>query len=271
MRVHTLFSPAARAAAAVTAALSMLLVPVLAAGPALAGGPTSVLLSAPAIGHTASLYTSDPEYTALAELVGASMALGTPDEQAGSTDPARSHNAGNQVTLTWLIHDVSVWRVDRVYVDAAGGPWISTQQAIGGTDSIWDAPETWHRATEPKALAQLLGSLGLLGGTSDALPGEATTSGTAPSAQQDAASAGAGGAAQGNGNRSAADAATGATGDGFSPALAALLGFVAGALAAGVVSVALVRRSETRLPWAQVDLEASTGDVVGSDGALTRR
>ena len=270
MRVRTLCSPAARAVAAVTAVLSLLLLPVLAAGPALAGGPTSVLLSAPAIGHTASLYTSDPDYTALAELVGASMALGSTDEQAGSTDPARSHDVGNQVTLTWLIHDVSVWRIDRVYVDAAGGPWISTQQAIGGTDGIWDAPETWHRATEPKALVQLLGSMGLLGGTSDALPGEASTSGTAPSAQQDAA-AGTGGAAEGNGNRSAADAATGATGDGFSPALAALLGLVAGALAAGVVSVALVRRSETRLPWADVDLEASTGDVVGSDGALTRR
>ena len=271
MRVRTLSSPAARAAAAVAAVLSLLLVPVLAAGPAVAGGPTSVLLSAPAIGHTASLYTSDPDYTALAELVGASMAFGSTDEQAGSTNPARSHDVGNQVTLTWLIHDVSVWRVDRVYVDAAGGPWIYTQQAIGGTDGIWDAPETWHRATEPKALVQLLGSMGLLGGTSDALPGEATTPGTAPSAQQDAAVAGTDGAAGGNGSRSAADAATGATGDGFSPALAALLGLVAGALAAGLVSVALVRRSETRRLWADVDLEASAGDVVGSAGALTRR
>ena len=114
-----------------------------------------------------------------------------------------------------------MWRVDRVYVDAAGGPWISSQEAVGGTGNIWDAPETWHRSAEPKALVQLLGPLGLLAGTSGAAPGEATTPVTAPSAQQDA-SGGSRDAGQGNGGGSAADgsAGTGGTADGFSPLLA---------------------------------------------------
>ena len=244
--------------------------PVLAAGPAVAGGPTSVLLSAPAIGHTASLYTSDPDYTALAELVGASMALGSTDERAGSSSPARSHNVGNQVTLTWLIHDVSVWRVDRVYVDAAGGPWIASQQAIGGTDGIWDAPETWHRATEPKALVQLLGSMGLLGGTSDALPGEATAPGprSRPSRtrRQRARTA----RRRATGAVSRGRAATGATGDGYSP-----LGGPARSARGRPGHRSRVGRAGAtvgaRRPWADVDLEASAGDVVGSGGALTRR
>ena len=29
--------------------------------------------------------------------------------------------------MTWLIHDVAVWRVDRVYLGDEGGPWIATQ------------------------------------------------------------------------------------------------------------------------------------------------
>ena len=33
-----------------------------------------------------------------------------------------SHEEGAGVTLTWLIHDVQVWRVDRVYLGAEGGP-----------------------------------------------------------------------------------------------------------------------------------------------------
>ena len=39
-------------------------------GPASAGGPTSALLSVPGEGKTASLYYTDPEYDALANLVG---------------------------------------------------------------------------------------------------------------------------------------------------------------------------------------------------------
>ena len=40
-----------------------------AAGPAVAGGPTSVLLSAPGEGRVAALYYTDADYDALAQLV----------------------------------------------------------------------------------------------------------------------------------------------------------------------------------------------------------
>ena len=44
--------------------------------PAAAGGPTSALLSVPGEGKTASLYYTDPEYDALADLVGVTSAGG---------------------------------------------------------------------------------------------------------------------------------------------------------------------------------------------------
>jgi len=44
--------------------------------PAAAGGPTSALLSVPGQGKTASLYYTDPEYDALADLVGVTSATG---------------------------------------------------------------------------------------------------------------------------------------------------------------------------------------------------
>jgi hypothetical protein len=122
-----------------------------AAGPASAGGPTSVLLVVPGAGQTASLYTGSPEYEQLAGLVGAY-------DPATSEGKAGSHESGVGVTLTWLIHDVQVWRVDRVYLDAAGGPWISTQ-ATFGDGNIWDAPEVWHAPDDGKELTALLDRL----------------------------------------------------------------------------------------------------------------
>ncbi len=122
-----------------------------AAGPASAGGPTSVLLVVPGAGQTASLYTGSPEYEQLAGLVGAY-------DPATSEGKAGGHETGVGVTLTWLIHDVQVWRVDRVYLDAAGGPWIATQ-ATFGDGNIWDAPEVWHAPDKGKELAVLLDGL----------------------------------------------------------------------------------------------------------------
>ena len=79
-------------------------------GPAVAGGPTSALLSVPGEGTTASLYYTDPEYDALAHLVGADTATGV-----GEVDRSgRDHANGPGVTVTWLIHDVSPWRVDHI-------------------------------------------------------------------------------------------------------------------------------------------------------------
>jgi hypothetical protein len=137
------------------------------AGSAAAGGPTSVLLVVPGEGRTASLYTGSADYQRLADLVGAfSVTCGdaprsSPPEGGGDDGPAgTTHESGPGVTLTWLMHDVSVWRIDRVYLDADGGPWISTQGDVG-SEIDWTKHPTWHRSSDGKALTALLDRLGV--------------------------------------------------------------------------------------------------------------
>ena len=127
----------------------------LVAAPANGGGPTSALLSVPGAGSTASLYYTDPEYDELAGLVGVAEPTGTFDgkESAG-------HEYGAGVTVTWLVHDVEPWRVDRIYLGAEDGPWISTQVA-DSSGSIWEGPVLWHQPEQGKRLADLLDGLGL--------------------------------------------------------------------------------------------------------------
>ena len=144
--------PAVRALSVLfTAWLLVLLMP---PGPASAGGPTSALLSVPGAGRTASLYYTDAAYAQLSNLVGVE---GATSEDTSGTD----HAAGPGVTVTWLIHDVEPWRVDRIYLGGDGGPWIATQEVLGETGSIWEAPVVWHQPTEGKALILLLDELGL--------------------------------------------------------------------------------------------------------------
>jgi hypothetical protein len=148
MRVRPVRATGALVAAGVVAAA-------LTAAPAHAGGPTSAFLSVPGAGQTASLYYSDPEYDELAGLVGVSEPTGTFDgEESGA-----GHASGPGVTVTWLVHDVEPWRVDRIYVGAGGEVWISTQSTMDG--SIWEAPALWHQPDHPARLAGLLDDLGL--------------------------------------------------------------------------------------------------------------
>jgi hypothetical protein len=125
-------------------------------GPAAAGGPTSALLSVPGEGTTASLYYTDPEYDALAGLVGieSGAGVGTVDESGGS------HEYGPGVTVTWLIHDVEPWRVDRIYLEGEGAPWIATQ-LFGGSGPNPDASVVWHQPKAGSKLAALLDQLGV--------------------------------------------------------------------------------------------------------------
>ena len=118
--------------------------------PAGAGGPTSVLLSAPptlvAVGY------EDQRYADLQKLTGIESL-----DKLG----ADRHDVGNFVRATWLIHDMTPWRLDIIYPDAPGGPWIATTEITPGATT----PEpTWHRAADPVRLLKLLGSLGLLAG-----------------------------------------------------------------------------------------------------------
>jgi hypothetical protein len=49
------------------------------------------------------------------------------------------------VTLTWLIHDVQVWKVDQVHLGGKGAPWVETRTVLD-EGSVWDVSASWHRA-----------------------------------------------------------------------------------------------------------------------------
>ena len=137
--------------------LTVLLMSLVVAGPASAGGPTSVLVVEPFTRTAASLYYPDADYQTLAGLVGANGESGV----AGRVDRSgANHELGSGITLTWLVHDVAVWRVDRIYAEAKGGPWIATQLVMNDSGSVYDSPVVWHTATAGKALTTLLQRLG---------------------------------------------------------------------------------------------------------------
>lgn len=134
----------------------MLVVVLFAIGvtPAHAGGPTSVLLSAPP--SVVAFGYSDPRYDELAKLT-----------ELISGGPNGDHMSGRFVRATWLIHDMSVWRIDIIYPDAPGGPWIATEDLMSGSKP---AKPTWHRATDPVRLLKVLNELKLLSGQFDGGP-----------------------------------------------------------------------------------------------------
>jgi hypothetical protein len=140
----------------VVGALAGAVVALLGAGPAAAGGPTSVLLSLPGTGRMNVLHVGSADYEALAEHVGAYGGVTAP---AGEGTAGR-HDQGPVLSLTWLIHDVQPWRIDYVYPTAPGGPWIST---LAATDSgnVGAATPVWHRAVNPAGLRALIARLGV--------------------------------------------------------------------------------------------------------------
>jgi hypothetical protein len=153
-------------AAIVVLALSVMSLS-FAAGPAAAGGPTSVLLVQSDTRKAASLYYTDADYALLSELVG-----GISRAEAGKVDSSGTgHEFGSGVTLTWLVHDVAVWRVDRVYLDAEGGPWIATQSDMTASGNVYDSPTVWHTAADGGALRGLFERVGLGSGSAAAVAG----------------------------------------------------------------------------------------------------
>ncbi|WP_428952754.1 hypothetical protein [Streptomyces sp. cg35] len=141
--------------AALATALAAALVMVLWSGSqALAGGPTSVLVVSPESKQSASLYFSDKEYGRLSSL------LGEPGEGQEKVPPGLGVGAGRQLNMTWLLHDVQPWRVDRVYPDTPGSKevWIHTSTDIPEKFSGY-----WHTAQKPDELRSLLHRLGVMG------------------------------------------------------------------------------------------------------------
>jgi hypothetical protein len=128
-----------------------------AAQSASAGGPTSVLLANPQTGRVAALYHTDAAYDRLAGAVGAFAS------ETGSTNNpgAVTDDVAGEIRLTWLIHDMSIWRIDRVHATTDDGIWVQTVVRTDGGD-VFDQPGTWHRPVDPKALAAALQDAGLL-------------------------------------------------------------------------------------------------------------
>ncbi|HMG30645.1 MAG TPA: hypothetical protein VK585_11055 [Jiangellaceae bacterium] len=135
------------ALAAGAAVAALLVLPGQAAG----GGPTSVLIVSPTTGQTASLYHHDRDYELLTELLEPASAL--VEEAPMGVGPGTG-----QINVTWLVHDVSVWRVDRISLDRERGPLINTNASISSTFDPGE-PGVWHRALKPAALLALLDRL----------------------------------------------------------------------------------------------------------------
>ena len=82
-----------------------------AAGLAHAGGPTSVLIVNPSAQRATGLYYTQASYDELARAIG-----GGGDQPSGSLGKPASVDLDGQpgIRLTWMIHDVSVWRTDGI-------------------------------------------------------------------------------------------------------------------------------------------------------------
>jgi hypothetical protein len=130
------------------------------AATAYAGGPTSVLLTNPEDGRARALYITNPDYGRLEAAVG--------DEAAGTSAPSGLRTGEEEVRLTWLIHDMQIWRIDRVYLTRQDGIWVETIVETTGDGDVFGRPSRWHRAHDEQALTSLLASAGLVG--TDSVP-----------------------------------------------------------------------------------------------------
>jgi hypothetical protein len=145
------------------------------AGLAHAGGPTSVLIVSPSAHRATGLYRTEPGYQDLIK------AIGGDGQPSGSiSEPARVDLGDDkEVRLTWMVHDVSVWRIDRIYITRSDGIWINTMTDQEGGNPL-DQPGSWHRPQNDAALLAVLKSSGIL--TSSVAPGVDSSSQASPGA-----------------------------------------------------------------------------------------
>jgi hypothetical protein len=160
-----------------------------AAQSASAGGPTSVLLANPQTGRVAALYHTDNAYDRLADAVGAFQS------ETGSTDkPAVvPDDPSGEIRLTWLIHDMSIWRIDRVHTTTEDGIWVQTVVRTDGGGDVFDLPGTWHRPVDAEALTAAVRDAGLekTSAADDSNSSSASSATSSPAAVTNAATAGA--------------------------------------------------------------------------------
>jgi hypothetical protein len=140
----------------VPAALAAATIALFCAGHAAAGGPTSVIVVNPVTGEAGALYYDDPDYQLLQEALEP-----WPDgwvEQPGQLSAGPGTAALN---ITWLIHDVSVWRVDHIRLDLKY-VWVQTNLATEGTVPYDGGGQSWHVAADAQAVVDVLDRLGVL-------------------------------------------------------------------------------------------------------------
>jgi hypothetical protein len=102
-------------------------------------------MTSPATGRAHALYYSDRAYERLSTAVGGFGA------KAGSASKPESvvEDFGSEIRLTWLIHDMSIWRIDRVHITAKDGTWIETLMTDNGGD-VFGRQGSWHRAHDQR-------------------------------------------------------------------------------------------------------------------------
>lgn len=126
---------------------------------AVAGGPTSVLITSPESAESASLYFSDAEYEALSKQLDGQDMGALPEGQEKRPAAVDSAVGSRQINVTWMIHDVQPWRLDQVYPSAdLSTVWIHTSTDIQGIQT-----GVWHKAKQPAALRALLKRIGVMG------------------------------------------------------------------------------------------------------------
>jgi hypothetical protein len=127
---------------------------------AVAGGPTSVIVVNPMSGATGSLYVTNDDYgTLMQALDGVRVDDGGPP--AGMSDGPGSPST---INVTWLAHDVWVWRVDRINVHTDGTVWIRSYDALGAEQAEidWEAEPDWKQSADSAALLGVLDRMGVL-------------------------------------------------------------------------------------------------------------
>jgi len=219
-------------------------------GNANAGGPTSVIIVNPATGEANALYHDDADYQVLHDAL-------APAEGMSVERPAQlAHGPGSSaINITWLIHDVEVWRIDYVRIDLKY-VWVKTTTIAGAAP--YDADSQWHVAAGAEAVIGVLDRLGVMSDELLAKGGWDVNS----SANEVAAAAGDGDAAAAAGDGDAAGALQPTNSEPpIVPAWQWLVAAAAGGLAVGAVArpaVAAYLRSRERGPRQRlVDLGAA--------------
>lgn len=130
-------------------------------GEAMAGGPTSVLVTNLDTERAAAIYYTDEQYTELENLL-----HGANTTKSTEADPPSG--GGTYLNVTWLVHDVSVWRTDQLVLDIEGSPWVYTQLPLANGEGV--TGEKWRSLKDGGAIVDLLGAVGVVG---DDSPGAA--------------------------------------------------------------------------------------------------